>query len=579
MAFVGIDLGTTTSEIAIYEDGGPHIIKDSRGDEIVDSYFGFDPKTKNPVVGDRVRSTFQSDPELAVEQVKRRMGDAIEIPVGDQSYTPPEVSAHILKHLKQSAEEQLDEPVDRCVITVPANFPDPARRATQQAGEIAGMKVERIINEPTAAALAYGHAEGIQEENVMVYDLGGGTFDVSIVEYMGEVLDVLASSGDPDLGGKDFDEALLRHVAEQFEEEHGIAIENGTGNYYRLLFACEEAKKELSFNPRTSVSIPFFTVKDGQPVNLDVEVRRSTFEGLIGPMIDRTEQAIDKALSDADLSRSEVNRVILVGGSTRIPYVKQLVERVMGQKPLSRIDPDKAVALGAAAQTAIVEGTSGQIVMDVAPLSFGTSVMENAAGAIRAGRYSEIIPTNGKVLRPHEEEYSTIMEDQEYIDFRVYQRDSLSEARQAEVEGEPNDEEGFTLVGRKEIAVPPGPAGQTVVATYVYNPDGMIDITVRFPATGDEHTFQAHAGLDEEQVKASRKKLDDAWKQSEYLDRVEALIEAAERELADGSVPPEKDERLRDLMDDLKRALAANDEAKIDDLEEEITDLLFELDF
>lgn len=202
MAFVGIDLGTTTSEIAIYEDSGPRIVKDSRGDEIVDSYFGFDPKTKNPIVGSRVRAMFQSDPELAVGEVKRQMGDDVELQVGDQTYTPPEISAHILRHLKQSAEEQLDEDVDRCVITVPANFPDPARRATQQAGEIAGMKVARIINEPTAAALAYGHAEGIEEEHVMVYDLGGGTFDVSIVEYMGDVLDILASSGDPDWEAK-----------------------------------------------------------------------------------------------------------------------------------------------------------------------------------------------------------------------------------------------------------------------------------------------------------------------------------------------------------------------------------------
>ena len=579
MAFVGIDLGTTTSEIAIYEDSGPRIIKDSRGDEIVDSYFGFDPKTKNPMVGSRVRAMFQSDTELAVGEVKRQMGDEVELQVGDQTYTPPEISAHILKHLKQSAEEQLDEDVDRCVITVPANFPDPARRATQQAGEIAGMKVERIINEPTAAALAYGHAEGIEEEHVMVYDLGGGTFDVSIVEYMGDVLDILASSGDPNLGGKDFDAALLKHVAERFEDQHGIAIEADSSNYYRLLFACEEAKKELSFNKQTSVTIPFFTVKNGQPINLDVEVRRSTFEQLIGPMIDRTEPAMEKALSDAELDHSEIDRVILVGGSTRIPYVKQLVERVMDQKALSHIDPDKAVALGAAAQTAIVDGASEQIVMDVAPLSFGTTVMENAGGAIRAGRYSEIIPTNGKVLRPHQEEYSTVMENQEMIDFRVYQRDSLSDANQAEIEGEPNEKEGFTLVGRKEIDVPPGPAGQKIVTTYVYNPDGMIDITVEFPSTGDKHTFQAHAGLDEEQIAASKKKLDDAWKQSEHLEKVEALIEAAERELADGSVPAEKEERLCSMIDDLKRALAANDESRIDTLEDEITDLLFELDF
>lgn len=579
MAIVGIDLGTTTSEIAIYDGDGPRIIKDIRGNEIVDSYFGFDKKTKNPIVGEQVKATFQSDPDLAVEQVKRKMGDNLAISVGDQSFSPAEVSANILRHLKTSAEEQLDETVDRCVITVPANFPDPARRATQQAGEIAGMTVERIINEPTAAALAYGHAEGIEDEHVMVYDLGGGTFDVSIVEYMGDVLDVLASSGDPNLGGKDFDEALQKHVATKFAEEHGVAVEEGSANYYRLLFACEDVKKELSFNRRTSVNIPFFTVKDGSPINLDIEVTRSDFERLVGPMIDRTEEAIDKALSDSGVSKSQIGRVILVGGSTRIPYVQSLVERVMGQKPLKRIDPDKAVALGAAAQTAIIDGTSDQIIMDVCPLSLGTSAMQMVAGGVRAGRYSEIIPTNGKVLQPHEEEYNTVIEDQESIDFRVYQRDSTSDAMQAEIEGEPNEDAGFTLIANRVIEVPSGPAGQELTATYVYSPDGMVDVTIRFEQTGEEHTFQAHAGLDEEEVEASRQRLETAWKQSEYLDDVEALLDAADRELNDGSIPEGKEETLRDLMDRMKRALAANDESKIRSLEEEITDLLFELDF
>jgi len=484
-----------------------------------------------------------------------------------------------LRYLKKSAEEQLDEPVDRCVITVPANFPDPARRATQQAGEIAGMRVERIVNEPTAAALAYGHAEGIEEEHVMVYDLGGGTFDVSIVEYMGDILDVLASSGDPQLGGKDFDEALLSHVASRFESEHGIAIEEGSANYYRLLFACEDAKKELSFNRQTSVHIPFFTVKDGTPVDLDIEVRRSTLEDLIGPMIDRTEDAIEKAINDAGLSKGEIGRVLLIGGSTRIPYVQKLVERVMGQKPLKSIDPDKAVALGAAAQAAIIDGTSNQIIMDVCPLSLGTAALEMTQGGVRPGRYTEIIPTNGKTLKEHTEAFETMCEGQDTIDFKVYQRESLSDSRQAEIDGVPNEEEGFSLVMSREIEVPYGPAGQKLTATYVYNPDGMIDVKIRFPETGDEFSFQAHAGLDEEQVAASRERLERAWKQSEYLDDVEALLDVAERELEDGSVPPEKGDHLRGLLDDMKRALAANDGDKVSELEEEITDLLFELDF
>lgn len=582
MAFIGIDLGTTTSEAAVFEEGdGPRILKDDRGNEIVDSYFGIDPKTNKPAVGEKVKNIFQSNPELAVEQIKRQMGDDTKIPFGSediesQKLSPEEISAHILRHLKRSAENQLDEEVDRCVITVPANFPDPARRATQQAGEIAGMTVERVINEPTAAALAYGHDEGIEEEYVMVYDLGGGTFDVSIVKHMGDVLDVEASSGDTELGGKDFDEALLQHVAEKFREDHGITIEPESGNYYRLLDACEAAKKELSFNRRTSVHIPFFTVKDGDPVDLDVEVSRSTFENLISDKIDATEASIDKALEDAGLSPSAVDQVILVGGSTRIPYVQEHVEGVMGQSPKKRIDPDKAVALGAAVQSAIIDEKTDHVIMDVCPLSLGTAALQMQRGGVRPGRYTEIIKPNSKILRPHTQEFETVHEDQRAIDFRVYQRANKSDSKQAEIDGEPNQEEGFTLLTNREIELPRTGVRQKLEVKYVYNPDGMLDITVSFPESGEKVEFQAHAGMDKEQVEKSREKIEKAWRESDYFEDVEALLQAAEDELESG-MEPEKEERLRSLMKDLKHALAANDGDRIEALEEEITDVLFEL--
>jgi molecular chaperone DnaK len=582
MAFIGIDLGTTTSEAAVFEEGdGPRILKDVRGNDIVDSYFGIDPKTNKPKVGEKVKSIFQSNQELAVEQIKRRMGEEVQIPFGSeeiesQRLSPEEISAHILRHLRLSAKEQLDEEVDRCVITVPANFPDRARRATQQAGEIAGMTVERIVNEPTAAALAYGYDEEVEQEHVMVYDLGGGTFDVSIVKHMGDVLDVEASSGDPKLGGKDFDEALLWHVAEKFEDEHGISIEPESGNYYRLLFECEDAKKELSFNRRTSVHIPFFTVKDGEPVDLDVEVSRSTFEDLIADKIDATEESIEKALQDAQLAQGDIDRVILVGGSTRIPYVQQHVENVMGQTPRKKIDPDKAVALGAAVQSAIVDGKTDHVIMDVCPFSLGTAAMEMLQGGVRPGRYTEIIPSNSKVLREHKKTFQTIHEEQEAIDFRVYQRENTSDSMQAEIDGEPNIEGGFTTVTDKEIEVPQLGEPQKIEATYVYNPDGMLDITIAFPEAGEEVSFQAYAGLDEEQIEQSRQKLERAWKKSEHFEDVEALLQAAEDELESG-MEAEKEKQLRSLLDDIKRALAADDGKEIEALEEEITDVLFEL--
>lgn len=582
MAFIGIDLGTTTSEAAVFEErDGPRILKDERGNEIVDSYFGIDSKTNKPAVGGKVKSIFQSNPDLAVEQIKRRMGDDIKIPFGSeeiesQNLSPEEISAHILRHLKRSAESQLDEEVDRCVITVPANFPDPARRATQQAGEIAGMTVKRIINEPTAAALAYGHDEGIEEEYVMVYDLGGGTFDVSIVKHMDDVLDVEASSGDMELGGKDFDEVLLWHVAEKFEEEHGIAIEPESGNYYRLLFECEKAKKELSFNRRTSVQLPFFTVKDGSPIDLDVEVTRSTFEGLISDKVDNTKQSIDKALEDADLSSTDIDRVILIGGSTRIPYVQDHVEEVVGQSPKKRVDPDKAVALGAAVQSAIIDQKDGTIIMDVCPLSLGTAAIHMQQGSVRPGRYTEIIKPNSDVLKPHKKTFETVHEDQEAINFRVYQRDNKSGSKQAEIDGEPNEEEGFHRLMDKEIELPRTGVRQKLEVKYVFNPDGMLDITVSFPDSGEKAQFQAYPGLDEEQVEKSREKIERAWKESDYFEDVEALLQAAEDELESG-MEPEKEETLRSLIKDLKHALAANDGDRVEALEEEITDVLFEL--
>lgn len=578
MAFVGIDLGTTTSEIAIYEkDDGPRILRDVRGNEIIDSYFGFDSKTKTPVVGEGVKATAQSNPDLIVEQVKRQMGKETALRVGDQTFSPTEVSAQILTHLKRSAEEQLGETVDRCVITVPANFPDPARRATQQAGEIAGMTVERIINEPTAAALAYGYGDSIEDQHILVYDLGGGTFDVSVVEYMGDILDVKASSGDKALGGKDFDEALVQYVSDAFEREHSISIDPASGNYYRLLFACEDAKKDLSFNRQTAVNIPFFTMKDGQPVNLDVTVTRDTFEGLIGPMIDRTESAIETALSDANLNTSDIDQVILVGGSTRIPYVQNMVERVMGQRPLKRIDPDKAVALGAAVQTAIIDGASERIVMDVVPLSLGTSILERSDSGFRPGRYNQIIPRNGKVLKPYKKTYNTIMDDQEMIDFRVYQRDAESDAMQAEIEGDPNEMDGFTLLGRQEIDVPPGPMGQRVEVTYTYDHDQMVEVEVYFPRTEETRTFRVHAGLNEDEIMESKARLADSWRESDFYAEVEALIDAAEHELQAGTVPNARESELEDRLSELKHALAENDEPRVRALEDEITDLLFEI--
>lgn len=521
MAFVGIDLGTTTSEIAIFDKKeGPRLLKDARGHAIVDSYFGFDRKTNQPIVGEGVKSIAQSDPELVVEQVKRHMRKDIEFTLGDYQFTPAEISAQILTHLKESAEQQLDEPVDRCVITVPANFPDPARRATKQAGEIAGMRVERIINEPTAAALAYGFNENIDDETILVYDFGGGTFDVSIVEYQGTVVDVKASSGDTELGGKDLDRVLMEHVTLQFEDEHGVEIVKDSSNYYRLLFACEAVKKDLSVSKHATVNIPYFMVQDGEPINLQVDVRRSTFESLIRPIVEQTETAIHKALDDAQMTPNDIDRVLMVGGTSRIPYVQQFVERIMGIPPHKQIDPDKVIALGAAVQTAMIDGLIDHTIQDVCPLSLGTVVVRNHYGEYVDGQYSEIIPTNSKVSEEHTRVYTPAARGQSSVTLRVYQRDSQSGSIQAEVDEEPNTEEGFTRLAEQTIDLPESASSNDIEVGYVYNPNGMLDISVRFPDADAEHTFQAHAGLDDEAIARSRRKVQTSrGAQSEKSDR------------------------------------------------------------
>ena len=620
MAIVGIDLGTTTSEIAFFDEKeGPRILKDARGHEIIDSYFGFDEKTKQPVVGEGVKSIAQSDPDLVVEQVKRYMRDDVQFTVGKQRFTPAEVSAQILTHLKKSAEQQLGEPVDRCVITVPANFPDPARRATKQAGEIAGMRVERIINEPTAAALSYSYEEDLDNETMLVYDFGGGTFDVSIVEYQGTVIDVKASSGDTSLGGKDFDQALVTHVASKFEDEHNVSIAKDSGNYYRLLFACEAVKKDLSVSTHATVNIPYFMVKDGEPINLQVDVRRETFEDLIRPMVEQTEAAIDKALADANLDHADIDRVLMVGGSSRIPFVQQFVEQVMGIVPHKQIDPDKAIALGAAVQTAMLDGTTDRTIQDVCPLSLGTVVVRRDYGQLVDGQYSEIIPTNSKVSKEHTREYTTAVAGQESITLAVYQRDSQSNSLQAEVNEMPNEAEGFTRLARRTIDIPPETDGTDIEVTYVYNPDGMLDISVAFPGTDIKHSFQAHAGLDEAAIAHSREKVaathtasregdatatdwDDvdwlgdfdspvdastqrasdapdpeAWKTSEYFSDVKSLIDMAEAEINSGHLHPNEKDKLRGLISQLKHALADDDENRVYGLEARIMDMVLGL--
>lgn len=578
MAIVGIDLGTTNSAIAVDGPGGPRVLS-VNGKDVTPSIVGISGKTRQRVVGEAAQNEMHSDPVLAAEEMKRDMGTSKRVQLGQESFLPQELSANLLRFLKKAAEDQLGEPVDRAVITVPANFPDPARQATKLAGELAGLQVERVVNEPTAAALAYGHAAGTDEEVVMVYDLGGGTFDVSVVEYFGDALDVKASAGDPHLGGKDFDRALLDLVIGRVRASHDVGeVVPGSGRYYRLLHACEQAKKDLSFNPVARIHVPFWTVVDGQPVTVDEEVTRVEFERLIAPMVDRTEEAIKRALKRAGVDRSKVDRVLLVGGSTRVPYVRELVERVVGRRPSMDVDPDKAVALGAAVQASIIDGQSDAVIMDVVSDSLGTTTLVDIGGVPMSGYYSEIIPAGEPMLKARTERFNTLFDNQEVVDLKVYQRNEGSVSEWAEVKDEPNTSEGFVLLGKQEVPLPPGPQGQAIDVTFTPNLDGIIQVEVRFPDHPDRvETFDATVLLDADALAASRAKLEGQWEESEFYDGVRASLHAADRKLTDDLSESDRLE-LDGLVTAMKGALSKNDGDEVRRLDGLLTDLLFDLE-
>src|SRR5919206_2969682 len=404
---VGIDLGTTFSAVALVRDGAPQILP--HGDErIMPSVVGV-TLDGSILVGTPARNQYVLYPEWTVRSIKRKMGQDVQVTLGERSFTPQEISAIILRELKRSAEAQLGQPVERAVITVPAYFSDAARQATREAGEIAGFTVERIINEPTAAALAYGLDRSDERQLVAVYDLGGGTFDVSIIELDAGVVEVRASHGNTELGGDDFDQRLVDFLAERFIEEHGVDPRTDRRALARLTRAAEAAKITLSSEPFARVREEYLLTEGGRPLHLDVEVSRSEFEGLIENLLEGTLQALDTALQDAGITARDLSRILFVGGSTRIPLVYEMVFAHTGIAPETAINPDEAVALGAAVQAAIIAGEPLEaILVDVTPHSLGIAVAEWHFGQLVPDHYSVIIHRNTTIPTTRSEIYSGV---------------------------------------------------------------------------------------------------------------------------------------------------------------------------
>src|SRR6516165_1122892 len=390
---IGIDLGTTNSEVAVIRDGRPVVLPAEDGDPILPSVVGLDPQG-NLLVGKPARNQYALAPERTIRSIKRKMGQEMTVRLGDQQYTPQEISAIILRTLKQRAEKVLRAPVSRAVITVPAFFNEGQRAATREAGELAGLEVVRIINEPTAAVLTYD-PHPTEMERLLVYDLGGGTFDVSLAQVENGVVEIRASHGDTQLGGDDFDQLLLDFICDAFAEEHGVDLRAAPASKARVLRAGEDAKKRLSFEPVTSVEEEFIAEKDGRPLNLKMEISRHEFEELIHPLLLKTLTCLDQALSDGKVQANQIDKVVLVGGATRTPLVHQLLEERLGRPVHSEIEPDLAVALGAAVQGGLIAGVEvGPILVDITPHTLGIKALGNLHGFMSSHHFSPIIVRN-----------------------------------------------------------------------------------------------------------------------------------------------------------------------------------------
>ncbi len=506
---IGIDLGTTNSVVSVMEGDQPKVLVNAHGSRLTPSVVAFTDKGER-LIGQVARHQQVTNPTNTVFSIKRFMGrrhneveteektvpyrliggagELVRVEVRGKQYAPPEISAMILQDLKKTAEDYLGEKVERAVITVPAYFNDSQRTATKEAGEIAGLKVERIINEPTAAALAYGLGKN-KTEKVAVYDLGGGTFDISILDIGENVFEVLSTNGDTHLGGDDYDEVLINYVAEEFRKKEGIDLRKDPMALQRLKEACERAKCELSTVQETTINLPFITADQSGPKHLQMSVTRAKFEQLTEPLTERTRGPVMQALKDAKLSPSDVDEVVLVGGSIRMPSVQKMVKGIFGKEPNRSINPDEVVAVGAAIQGSVLAGEKEDIVLlDVTPLSLGVETL--------GGIFDVVIERNTTIPTSKEKVYSTAEDGQTAVDIRVFQ-------------GERKMAEANRLLGTFRLeGIPPAPRGLPQIAvTFDIDANGILNVTAKDKATGKENrvTIQGSSGLNKDEVERMKR--------------------------------------------------------------------------
>lgn len=560
---IGIDLGTTNSCVAVMEGGEPVVITNAEGNRTTPSVVAF-TKDGERLVGEVAKRQAVTNPDRTIISIKRHMGKDYKKVIDGKEYTPQEISAMILQKIKADAESYLGETITDAVITVPAYFTDSQRQATKDAGRIAGLNVKRIINEPTAAALAYGLDKAEGHQKIMVFDLGGGTFDVSILDVGDGVFEVLATRGNNNLGGDDFDQAIIDYVAEEFKKEHGIDLREDSMALQRMKEAAEKAKKELSTTMTTNINLPFVTATAAGPLHLNMDLTRAKFNELTEHLVEKTMEPVKLALEDAGLKASDIDKVLLVGGSTRIPAVQEAVKRLTGKTPQKDINPDECVAIGAAIQGGVLSGeVKDLLLLDVTPLSLGIETL--------GGVTTKIIERNTTIPTRKSQIFSTAADNQTSVEIHV-------------VQGERQFAKDNTTLGRFILdGIPPAPRGvPQIEVTFDIDANGIVNVSAKDLGTGREQkiTITSSTNLTEEEIqekiKEAERYAEEDRKRKEAVEirnNADTMVYQTEKTLKEleGKISDSEKKKVQEKLDQLKKALEGDNVEEIKAKTEELS--------